>query len=158
MNYEEARQIGKDGPAPGKWNWTNMNDSVQPNPYTIAPCAWPDFEWPPYDYTRSLQDQPKVTPTGRERCDHDTREEAERHHWEANVAAVTIRRVDLKTARSRSKCDVPGCDNWERYQAQWPDGYIVDSLCARHGGPDRVEGNPVELIHPFVPGTRIVHS
>ena len=160
MNYEEARQIGPSGPAAGKWNWTNMNDSVQEAPFTVAPCAWPDFDWPPFDPKKALADQPKVTPTGRERCDHDTREEAERHHYDYELAGVRIQRVDLSTARSRSKCDVPDCQNWERYQAFWPGGFVVDSLCSPHRFAKPGENQPeaLRLIHPFVPGSRTIHS
>ena len=139
MNYEQARQIGPTGPAPGKWNWTNANDGMSPNPFTVAPCRQPE--------------------PGKERCDHDTREEAERHHYDYERGQVRIVHIDLSTVRERRRCDVPGCSNWERYHAIWPGGYIVDSLCSRHSGADPTNGlaGP-DLVHPFEPGLSVIHS
>ena len=135
VNYEEARQIGPNGPAPGKWNWSNFNDTVQDAPFTAAPCAWPDFE------------------SGRRRCDHDTREEAERHHWEYEVARVQFHRLDLDTLRGRQRCDVPECQNWEDYRTSWPGGFRSDALCTGHANREGVT-----TIHPFVPGMQSIHS
>lgn len=131
MNYEEARQIGPDGPNPGKWNWTNYNDSIAEHPYTVPPC---------------------ISANGI-RCDHETREEAERHHWRYEVANVHLHQLDLDRIRERQRCDWPGCPNWEDYQAHWPDGYRVDSLCTAHATLETV----VEL-HPFEPGISSIHS
>jgi hypothetical protein len=135
MNYEQAREIGPDGPAPGKWNWTNFNDSVAPNPYTVAPCAWPDFTWPEPPLDKPISQWPKVTPTGRERCDHDTREEAERHHWKYELGRVRLVKLDLDAIRERHRCAVEDC------------------LCEEHA-----TFNTVVELHPFVPGVRSIHS
>ena len=145
MNYEEARQSAS---------------SVQPNPYTVAPCAWPDFDWPLFDPTKGLTGGlENIKPTGRERCDHDKREEAEQHHYDHELAQVRVEHLDLNTIRERRRCDVPACENWERYRAHWPGGYLVDSLCAQHAGTDEVTGKAgPELVHPFVLGVREIHS
>jgi hypothetical protein len=153
VNYEQARQIGPDGPAPGKWNWTNLNDSVQPAPYTIAPCAWPDFKWPPFDPSRSLDEQSKVTPTGRERCDHDTQEEAERHHWQYELSHVSPHPIDKATVRQLDRCDHPGCNEWADYTMRWPDSYRQETVCTKHLTVESL----VER-HPFTPGLQAIHS
>lgn len=150
MNYEEARQIGPTGPAPGKWNWSTRNDD---RIWTSAPCAWPDFVWPDPPLDKPMSEWPKVTPTGRERCDHDTREEAERHHWHDELGRVQLRKIDLDTARQRGRCDVAGCPNWEDYQTRWPDGYQSDSLCEEHA-----THQTVVALHPFTPGAQVIHS
>lgn len=131
MNYEQARQVGPDGPAPGKWNWTNFNDGVADHPYTVEPCREPE--------------------PGKERCDHDTQEEAERHHWKHEVLHIRLVKLDLETLRERFRCDVEGCPNWEEYQAHWPGGYVVDHLCEEH-----YDG--ALTLHPFTPGMRLIHS
>lgn len=87
------------------------------------------------------------------RCDHETREEAERHHWRHEIAQVRLRKLDLDRIRERERCDWPGCPNWEDYQAHWPGGYRVDSLCTAHATLETV----VEL-HPFEPGISSIHS
>jgi hypothetical protein len=98
MNYEEARQLGAESAAPGKWNWTNMRDGQI---WTIAPCDWPDYERPAIDpRTAKYIDW---APTGRERCDHDTREEAERHQYDAGLTKVTIDPLDLDDIRERRR-------------------------------------------------------
>lgn len=148
MNYEEARQIGPDGPAPGKWNWTTMNDG---HIRTAQPCAWPDFDWSSVTHEAIIAGS--VQPTGRERCDHDTREEAERHQYDAALAKMTIDRLDLDAIRERRRCDAPRCREWESWRANWHDGYRFDHLCDAHA--DRAT---VALIHPFVPGIRSMHS
>jgi len=132
VNYEEARQGGPGALAPDKWNWTNFNDSVsKEHAYVIAPCRDPE--------------------PGKARCDHDTREGAERHHWKHEVLHIRLAKLDLDTLRERFRCDVEGCSNWEEYQAHWPGGYIVDHLCEEHY-------DAAPLLHPFMPGARHIHS
>jgi len=139
VNYDQARQIE----ATGKWNWTTMNDGAI---RTAAPCAYPDFEWPSRFDPINL---PK--PTGRARCDHDTREQAERHHYDDEVRRVRIQKLDLDTLRARHRCAFEGCPRWEDYRAHWPGGYRVDSLCGEHAE------RSAEL-RPFVPGMQVIHS
>lgn len=152
MNYEEARQIGPGGPVPGKWNWTNRHDG---HISTIEPCAWPDYERPGIDPVTATYIG--WAPTGRERCDHDTREEAERHHHTAALARVTIDVLDLDDIRERRRChhrgSGDGCREWETHRANWHDGYRWDSLCEEHATFDMVAA-----IHPFVPGMQKIHS
>lgn len=134
MNYEQARQIGPNGPAPGKWNWTNFNDGIAPNPYTIAPCRDPDL--------------------GKERCDHDTRQEAERHHWRYEMALVQLVPFDAVGARERYRCDVSDCPNWEDFYTRWPDGYRMDHLCLDHA-----TFQDVVKLHPYDEReVQVIHS
>lgn len=153
MNYEQARQIGPDGPAPGKWNWSNSNDSVAPNPYTAWPCAWPDFDWPEPPLDKPLSQWPKVTPTGRERCDHDTQEEAERHFHDARIEAIDWRPIDTETARSLHGCDFPDCASWADGATAWMRGWVRGQFCKAHANADGYRA-----AHPFTPGIREVHS
>jgi hypothetical protein len=152
VNYEQARQIGPDGPAPGKWNWTNLNDGIQKAPYTVDPCAWPDYVRPPVDPMTATY-VGGWAPTGRERCDHDTQEEAERHHWRYDLGKVQLTKLDLDALRQRARCDVPECPNWEDYRTRWPGGYVSDSLCEEHATHQTVVG-----LHPFAPGISEIHS
>ena len=150
MNYEQARQIGQNGPAPGKWNWTNFNDGIQAEPFTVAPCAWPDYERPSFDPITLKYEN--WAPTGRERCDHDTQDAAERHHhdWEFQRAALTL--IDLDTVPQRNRCDLPGCPNWATFTIRWAhNAWLHDELCDEHAD------DPTAL-HPFVAGARTIHS
>jgi len=70
VNYYAARQLGPNSRAPGKWNWTRMNDGVIT---TAAPCYQPDGG-----------------------DDHDSKEDAERHFWEWEAA--NLRRTEYTTA------------------------------------------------------------
>lgn len=153
MNYDEARPLGAKSENPGKWNWTTMNDHVI---RTAGPCAWPDFDWSSVDPMDIIAG--KVEPTGRERCDHDTREEAERHQYDAALAKVTIDPLNLDDIRERRRCHAPGaegkgCVEWETHRANWHDGYRTDRLCDDHANVETVA-----LIHPFIPGMRSMHS
>ena len=143
MNYDEARQLGPDAEAAGKWNWTTMNDGQI---YTASPCAWPDSPFPK-DWKFGDPD-PRH---GRLRCDHDTREEAERHYYEHQVSGIRMEELDLDSIRERRRCDVKACRNWEEWRAHWPSGYEVDSLCQQHR-------EAFVLLHPFVPGLQVIHS
>ena len=145
MNYEQARQLGPDSEAPGKWNWTTMHDGQIA---TAPPCWYPDIDW------LTVSEFENVGLTGRQRCDHDTKEEAERHQWRDELAHVRLEKLDLATARQRLRCDVPDCPDWEDYRAEWPGGWgRFDSLCAWHATFDQV----VEL-HPFSPDRQVIHS
>ena len=142
MNYDEARQLGPESEAPGKWNWTTMNDRVI---RTAPPCAWPDFDdWP-------SDPMAKTEPTGRQRCDHDTREDAERHHWTYELDELRIAPVDLDLIRDRHRCSVPDCTEWETHRAHG--AWSLDFLCDRHANRAGLES-----IHPFAPGSRVIHS
>lgn len=143
MNYDQARQLGPESEAPGKWNWTTMNDGVV---RTASPCFYPDIDW---DARRSLAGP--ETLGGRPRCDHDTREEAERHYWDDQVAHIRIQPIDYASVRELRRCDVGGCADWERFRAQWPGGYVVDSLCDVHR-------SSAPTIHPFSSGMAVIHS
>jgi hypothetical protein len=145
MNYDEARQLGPDEPeASGKWNWTTMNDGAI---RTAPPCAYPDFEWPEH-----FDPLNPPTPTGRPRCDHDSREDAELHYWDDQVSRVRILALDLDAIRERRRCAFDDGE-WETHRASWPGGYVVDSLCERHAYPGHVRS-----LHPFVSGMRVIHS
>lgn len=147
MNYEQARQIGPDGPAPGKWNWTNANDSIAPAPYTVEPCAYPDSPIP----AGWVFGQP-LERTGRERCDHETREDAERHHYEHEISHVRIEPIE-GDARELRRCAYPACTQWQSSRAWWPGGYRFDPLCF-HQATIEV----VRELNPFRPGIAITHS
>lgn len=125
MNYEEARQFEN-----GKWNWTNYNDSVNRDyAYVIWPCRDPAPD--------------------KKRCDHDTREEAERHHWEWEIEHTRIEPWDEESASDRLRCRVKGCPAWQTRTAFWPDGFRAEPLCDEHGPAD---------VWPFEPGMRSIHS
>lgn len=138
MNYAQARQIGPEGPAPGKWNWTSVNDGISDGkPYTVEPCRQP---W----------DKP-----GQERCDHPTQEEAERHRWRFELSRMTPTPVDKESARELHRCDMPDCPNWADYSLEAP-FYISgrhNDLCQTHLHPASLEA-----LNPFVPGMQEVHS
>ena len=148
MNYEQARQIGPGGPAPGKWNWTNMNDR---RVSTTTPCYYPDFDWAGQRILQDIAEGLRIEPTGRERCDHDTQEEAERHHYDYELSRVKLVKIDLTTARQQNRCDVPECPNWANWEAVWPGGYVRDSLCQEHY-------NESPTLHPFRSGVQVIHS
>ena len=150
MNYDEARQLGASSDSPGKWNWSSRNDD---HIRTASPCAWPDFVWP-----KNVIDYSTIKPTGRDRCDHDTREEAEHHQYDAALAKVTIDLLALDDIRERRRCDAAGddgkgCREWETHRANWYDGYRTDHLCDDHANVIAVAE-----IHPFIPGMRSMHS
>lgn len=144
MNYEEARQIGPDGPAPGKWNWTNRRDN---SIYTTGSCAWPDYVWP-----KDVIDYTTIKPTGRERCDHDTREQAERHHYDYDVEKISWHPIDLNTTSTLHRCEIPGCAEWSTVSTSGH-GWGRGTYCDLHGNSDGYR-----LAHPFVPGLREMHS
>lgn len=152
MNYDQARQIGPEGPAPGKWNWTSMNDGINNgHPYTIAPCLWPDG--------RSVPPSPLATDppehSGRERCDHETQEEAERHRWRFELSSMTPTKIDKDTATELHRCDAEGCPNWADYSLEAP-FYISprhNDLCEQHLNP-----HVLAALHPFVAGWSSIHS
>ncbi len=148
MNYDQARQLGEESDAPGKWNWSTMNDGVI---RTAPPCWFPDFVWPKDDPEGIITG--KIRPSGRPRCDHDTREEAERHHWRHEIDNTEIRQIDLDAARERRRCDYPGCPEWETYRSHVRGWGYGDSMCDAHA-------NRASLgeMHPFHPGTRVIHS
>jgi hypothetical protein len=137
MNYEEARQLGETSDAPGKWNWSNRNDD---HIYTAAPCAWPDFV------------VMSIKPTGRERCDHDTREEAERHHWNAEADGMDWRPIDQDTTRTLQRCDFPECQNWSTATG-WAGGWVRGTYCDDHANADSYRS-----ANPFIPGMQELHS
>ena len=148
MNYDEARMLAPDTDAPGRWNWTTMNDGVI---RTAAPCHYPDFDWDAVASDEVLA--PGFHPTGRPRCDHLTREEAERHYWRHELDTTKIEPVDLDAIHERRRCDYPGCKEWEEYRTRVKGWGYGDSLCERHA--NRVS---LEEIHPFILGTRVIHS
>lgn len=150
MNYDQARQIGPDGPAPGKWNWSSMNDGINGGaPYTIAPCRWPD------DVPASPLAHDPPEHTGRERCDHDTQEEAERHRWLYELSSMMPTPIDKDTVRELHRCDVAECPNWSDYSLEAP--FYVNPrqnwLCSTHLNPASIQA-----LHPFVAGWASVHS
>ena len=136
MNYDQARQIGPGGPAPGKWNWSSMNDGLNDGAaYTAAPCREPE--------------------PGKARCDHDTQEEAERHRWLYELSAMQPTPVDKDAARELQRCDVAECPNWADYSMSAP-FYInprQNWLCTKHLHPESLQA-----LHPFTPGLASIHS
>lgn len=132
MNYEEARQIAEDGPAPGKWNWTNLNDSIAPYPYTIAPCGI----------------------AAGERCDHDTREEAERHRYEW----IAERLQEGTLAEEQRPCELPlgdrTCGQWTQHYLQpFGEAGAWAILCDEHR---TAEG--WRAVNPFRAEVQVIHS
>ena len=146
MNYDEARVLGPDSDAPGAWNWTTRNDGVI---RTAPPCAWPDFDWSSVPFSDILA--ATVTPAGRARCDHASREEAELHHWTHELDSIRIEPIDLATVRERRRCDVPGCSEWQTHQGRA--AWLAPDLCDAHANRAGLE-----LVYPFVPGLQEVHS
>jgi hypothetical protein len=144
MNYDEARQLGASSNAPGKWNWSSRNDD---HIRTASPCAWPDFVWP-----KNVIDYSTIIATGRERCDHDTREDAERHHWNDTAESMDWRPIDQDMTRTLDRCDFPECKAWSTVTA-WSRGWIRGIYCADHANADSYR-----LAHPFAPGSQEVHS
>lgn len=144
MNYEQARHIGSEGPAPGAWNWTTARDGAI---WTSHPCAWPDSPIP-----ADWQPGQELVRTGRERCDHATREEAERHHWDAEIADAPLVAVDVDRADAQYRCRYPECRAWATHAIHW-DGFAWDDVCPEHTGEDARR-----VIRPFTLGLRVVHS
>ncbi len=148
MNYDQARQLAEGSDAPGKWNWSTMNDGVV---RTASPCYYPDFDWNTVSTFEVVIAGFK--PTGRPRCDHDTREEAEHHYWVHELDRTTIRLLDLDAIHERRRCDFTGCREWETHRAHAAGWGYSDSLCDTHANRASLEG-----MHPFHPGTRVIHS
>jgi len=147
VNYEQARALGPDSDAPGKWNWSTRRDD---HIWTSAPCDWPDYVRPPFDVVKL--EYTGWAPTGRERCDHDTQEEAERHHWEHESASLDWREIDQKMTRTLQRCDFPECPNWSAFTA-YGGGWVRGTFCWDHANTEQYR-----LARPFEPGLQEVHS
>lgn len=134
MNYYAARQLGADSEAPGKWNWSRMNDHQI---WTSAPCSYPDFDWDaavagvnPMDLANGVV---KLEPTGRPRCDHDTEMEAILHVYEYEMG-----RLRERTFTSAHRCRAP-----HEGEAPWTDKALESDvfmdimfLCDEHRNPE----------------------
>jgi hypothetical protein len=158
MNYDQARQLGQESDAAGKWNWTSMNDGVV---RTAPPCAYPDYEWP-----ERFDPLNPPMPTGRLRCDHDTQEEAERHHWRSEMGHARLTEIDLDTADEQHRCQAkPGpriphqtkppdapCREWASYVITLPGiAGVQFYVCAAHT-------TQLPNLYPFTPGLQVIHS
>lgn len=124
MNYEAARQRESNG----RWNWTNMRDG---RIWTLLPCGYGALGTT---------------------CDHETKEQAERHHYDHELAGVRFEQLD-PDRRLIHRCDVESCRELETQHAVWPDGYTFDSVCDAHANSETVAG-----LHPFEPGIEVIHS
>jgi hypothetical protein len=80
MNYDQARELQKDGKGTGLWHYTSMNDGVI---WAIGFCA---------------NDCPG----------HDTKEGAEEHYRQYLVSCIEIR-GPKQEEWPKEKCDVAGC-------------------------------------------------
>ena len=144
MNYDEARELrdNESGETRG-WHWTTQRDR------TIRPA------WPCHRYTGDAKPEDllrgKADPADFETCEpHATREEAERHYYDACLEAV-----DELTFTDWSGCQV--CDEPTKkglgskllsrlFASPTP-------LCDAH----RTREQLAEL-RPFKPGLQSIHS
>ncbi len=118
MNYYVARRRQKDGILIDLWDWTCQNgDAIWP----MTPC--------------SLS------------CEHKTREEAERHHYEYEIE--TRKRVTFEQA---DKC--VECGEWtdSSFEIGHGIGRLI-KLCEKCGTEEAVRKHD-----PFVPGCTVMSS
>lgn len=136
MNYDEARQIESGG-----WHWTTMNDRK-------VRTAWPCLRY--VGPEKPLERMMNATPDDFERCaPHATREEAERHWYDACLEAVEESNFgDWSGCRV---CDAPtkkGLGNPQMSRA-----FHVDPLCDEHRTKETLSS-----LHPFKSGWQVIHS
>ena len=135
MNYDEARQT-KDG----VWHWTTMNDNVV---RTAAPCI-------------QLEDIP-IEEIGTKtinvlgRCNHVTKEEAERHFYEYCFEPEQIREDTNMHWLDCAKCGAP-TKRLLGNRGLWS---LInqDPLCDEHFGVEILKE-----LHPFHINIKLIHS
>jgi hypothetical protein len=106
----------------GGWHWTTFNDDV-------IRTAWPCLDCPP----------------------HATREEAERHFYEACLESV-VERSTLESWR----CAVSDCErpSWKTLgNPQMSRCFRPVPLCTEH-----CNRATLRELHPFEPGLSVIHS
>lgn len=137
MNYDEARALESGG-----WHWTTMNDGrVRP--------AWPCRR---YVGDCNLEDlvAGNASPEDFETCEpHATREQAERHFYEACLEAVE--EVRFGEWHGCAVCDQPtkaGLGN--RLLSRY---FRPDPLCDEHRNREQLA-----QLHPFPPDLSLTHS
>lgn len=104
----------------GRWDWTRLNDGVVSR---SGPCA-------------------------KHGEGHVTKEEAERHFYDSELAKLCETWSDGDV---QYRCAVSGCGQWTQVGLA-SHGYFVTPtwLCDRHRDPDMIE-----KLHPFKPGLEI---
>lgn len=104
----------------GRWDWTVRNDD---RIWRVAPCD--DHE-----------------------DGHATREEAERHHWEYEMARPI--RV-FQDPDEQRKCEV--CSAWTHDRVKQEGDWHQIVLCSEHQTREAIE-----QLRPFSPGQTVIYS
>jgi hypothetical protein len=103
----------------GKWDWTTQRGEAV---YAVPPCG--------------------------DGCPgHDTKEEAERHYYDYQLAKLKERSQDIKC-----RCEAKDCDVWTNKTLD-TDLYDATYLCDAHRNKE-----VFEQLHPFHPGREIWES
>lgn len=150
MNYDEARPLA-DGSG---WHWTSQNDG-------LSRMAWPcqrladgvDARFSRDNGQLEFRRGDKVVPKDEAwvTCPpHATREEAERHYYDASLASAR------ELNASWTACAVPECPNpttkmlgnmgLERH-------FNATPLCDEHRTREQLAA-----LYPFAPGMQVIHS
>jgi hypothetical protein len=79
---------------------------------------------------------------------HETREEAERHFWEWEMAQPFSVFVEERHLR---RCEI--CNEWTDARVRMYDGYKTLVLCSIH--QNRLS---IEQLYPFAPGRALIYS
>lgn len=153
MNYDQARQL-----ADGGWHWTSMNDGYV---RTAWPCKRPaDGVTFRLGTDMSLGKTPisawkagAIVPDDAAwiTCEpHATREDAERHYYDASLEGATT-----EYAISWMACAVPECPEptTKMLGNVGQELFNGDPLCDAHRTREQLAA-----LHPFAPGLALIHS
>ena len=140
MNYDEARAIeNKETGEIVGWRWTSKNDGH-------IRTAWPCIDFAPMapeDYGRKEPERTHLCPP------HPTKEEAERHFYDACLA-------EIKESASLNWCDCRKCGApTKRLLGNRDYGSLFSSepLCDEHCNAESLTD-----LHPFKTGIYLIHS
>lgn len=159
MNYDEARPLA-DGSG---WHWTSQNDG-------LSRMAWPcrraadgvEFRFGGLSGARIGAGLPPMLTAMRNgsvvpddeawvTCEpHTTREEAERHYYDASLDAAS------EWDCSWTACEVPECPNpTQKMLGNMRLGrhFNATPLCDEHRTHEQLAS-----LHPFAPGMQVIHS
>lgn len=140
MNYAAARQVdpSADRPDAGKWRWSVANDGrVRPDgacsPVEVCPeChGWSGIVRP--DVTCEHCGSCGLVDVANPCPGHDTKEEAEEHFREYQIANAEFHAIDNAKASGLYRCKVQGCEIFTAsYMTIKGDSYRHDIVCPAH--------------------------
>jgi hypothetical protein len=140
MNYDQARELQEGG-----WHWTTMNDGV-------VRTAWPCLRYVGPNISNADFMESPAKPEDFERCEpHASKEEAERHYYDASLAEVRERAfADWSGCRV---CDAPTKKTLENSGMAKAFSLNMDFLCDEHRTREQLAA-----LHPFKADLSLIHS